>query len=140
MSMIGVWGMGGVGKTTLMKQVAKQAEEDKLFHKVVMALNISQTPNIPEIQEKNARMLGLKFKSKEDRAGCLRKMLKKEKKILVILDDIWEKLELGEIGIPYGDDHKECKVLLTSRECRALSKDMRTQKEFHLQHLSEDDA
>ena len=92
MSMIGVWRMGGVGKTTLMKQVAKQAEEDKLFHKVVMALNISQTPNIPEIQEKNARMLGLKFKAKEDRAGRLRKMLKKEKKILVILDDIWENL------------------------------------------------
>ena len=39
--MIGVWGMGGVGKTTLANQVAKKAEEDKLFEKVVMALNIS---------------------------------------------------------------------------------------------------
>ena len=53
---------------------------------------------------------------------------------------IWGKLELGEIGIPYRDDHKGCKVLLTSRERQVLSKDMRTQKEFHLQHLSEDEA
>ncbi|RVW20368.1 hypothetical protein CK203_113574 [Vitis vinifera] len=67
-------------------------------------------------------MLGLKCKAEKDRVGCLRKMLKKEEKILVILDDIWEKLELGEIGIPYGDDHKGCKVLLTSRECRACLK------------------
>ena len=28
---IGVWGMGGVGKTTLVKQVAKQAKQEKLF-------------------------------------------------------------------------------------------------------------
>ena len=29
--MIGVWGMGGVGKTTLVKQVAEQAKQGKLF-------------------------------------------------------------------------------------------------------------
>ncbi|RVW17215.1 Disease resistance protein [Vitis vinifera] len=110
MRMIGVWGMGGVGKTTLVKQVAQQAEEDKLFHKVVMVLHISQTPNIAENSRKIARMLGLKFEVKEDRAG-----------------------------IPYRDDHKGCKVLLTSG-ASGLSKDMRTQKEFHLQHLSEDEA
>ncbi|XP_034698425.1 probable disease resistance protein At4g27220 [Vitis riparia] len=140
MRTISVWGMGGVGKTTLVKQVAQQAEEDKLFHKVVMALNISQTPNIAEIQGKIARMLGLKFEAEEDRAGRLRQRLKREEKILVILDDIWGKLDLGEIGIPYGDDHKGCKVLLTSRDRQVLSKDMRTQKEFHLPHLSEDEA
>ena len=140
MRMLGVWGMGGVGKTTLVKQVAQQAEEDKLFHKVVLVLHISQTPNITEIQEKIARMLGLKFEAGEDRAGRLMQRLKREKKILVILDDIWEKLGLGKIGIPYGDDHKGCKVLLTSRERQVLSKDMYTQKEFHLQHLSEDEA
>ncbi|KAL6332979.1 hypothetical protein AAG906_019994 [Vitis piasezkii] len=140
MHMIGVWGMGGAGKTTLVKQVAQQEKENKLFHEVVMASNISQTPNIAEIQEKIARMLGLKFEAGEDRAGRLKQRLKREEKILVILDDIWGKLDLGEIGIPYGDDHKGCKVLLTSRERQVLSKDMRTQKEFHLQHLSEDEA
>ena len=137
---IGVWGMGGVGKTTLVKQVAQQAEEDKLFHKVVMALHISQTPNIKEIQEKIARMLDLKFEAGEDRAGRLRQRLKSEEKILVILDDIWGKLGLGEIGIPYGDDHKGCKLLLTSRDRQVLDTDMRTQKEFYVRHLNEEEA
>ncbi|KAJ9691576.1 hypothetical protein PVL29_013688 [Vitis rotundifolia] len=140
MRMIGVWGMGGVGKTTLVKQVAQQAEEDKLFHKVVMVLNISQTPNITEIQAKIARMLGLKFEAEEDRAGRLWQRLKREEKILVILDDIWGKLELGEIGIPYGVDHKGCKLLLTSRERQVLDTDMRTQKEFQVRHLNEEEA
>ncbi|XP_034679687.1 probable disease resistance protein At4g27220 [Vitis riparia] len=139
MPMIGVWGMGGVGKTTLVKQVALQAHEDKLFHKVVMA-NISQTPNIAEIQGKIASMLDLTLDNNNERGVRLSKSLKKHEKILVILDNIWGKLDLGEIGIPYGDDHKGCKVLLTSRERQVLSKDMGTQKEFHLQHLSEDEA
>ena len=140
MRVIGVWGMGGVGKTTLVQQVAKQAEEHKLFHKVVMALHISQTPNIFEIQGKIARMLGLTFEKDEDRAVRLRQSLKKQDKILVILDDLWEKLELGEIGIPSGDDHNGCKLLLTSREQRVLDPDMRTQKLFHLRHLNEEEA
>ena len=29
--MIGVWGMGGMGKTTLVEQVAEQAKQGKLF-------------------------------------------------------------------------------------------------------------
>ena len=140
MRMIGVWGMGGVGKTTIVKQVAKQADEEKLFDKVVMALNISQTPNISEIQGKIARMLGLTFDKDEERADRLRQSLKKREKILVILDDLWEKLELGDIGIPYGDDHKGCKLLLTSRERRVLDTDMCTQQEFHVRHLNEEEA
>ncbi|KAL6333007.1 hypothetical protein AAG906_020027 [Vitis piasezkii] len=144
MRMIGVWGMGGAGKTTLVKQVAQQVaqqeKENKLFHEVVMASNITQTPNIAEIQGKIASRLGLKFEAEEDRAGRLKQRLKREEKILVILDDIWGKLDLGEIGIPYGDDHKGCKVLLTSRDRQVLSKDMRTQKEFRLPHLSDDEA
>ncbi|PPR88661.1 hypothetical protein GOBAR_AA32026 [Gossypium barbadense] len=41
---------------------------------------------------------------------------KKEQRILIILDDIWTNINLKEkIGIPTGEDHKGCKVLLTSR-------------------------
>ncbi|KAL6332452.1 hypothetical protein AAG906_008062 [Vitis piasezkii] len=76
MRMIGVWGMGGAGKTTFVKQVAQQVaqqeKENKLFHEVVMASNITQTPNIAEIQGKIASRLGLKFEAEEDRAGRLK--------------------------------------------------------------------
>ncbi|XP_021911830.1 probable disease resistance protein At1g61190 [Carica papaya] len=36
-NMVGVYGMGGVGKTTLVKEVAKKAKQDGIFNMVVMA-------------------------------------------------------------------------------------------------------
>ncbi|XP_034707108.1 probable disease resistance protein At1g62630 [Vitis riparia] len=75
--MIGVWGMGGVGKTTLPNQVAKKAEEDKLVENVVMALNISRVPNVTKIQGEIASMLGLKFEEEEG-SGRAARLSKKE--------------------------------------------------------------
>ena len=49
-NMIGVWGMGGVGKTTLVEQVAKHAKDYKLFNEVVMA-SIFQNPNLRKFKD-----------------------------------------------------------------------------------------
>ncbi|CBI22416.3 unnamed protein product, partial [Vitis vinifera] len=123
--------MASVGKTTLMKQVAKQAEEEKLFDKVVMAY-ISSTPELKKIQGELADMLGLKFEEESEmgRAARLCERLKKVKKILIILDDIWTELDLEKVGIPFGDDRKGCKMVLTSRNKHVLSNEMGTQKDF----------
>ena len=45
--------MGGVGKTMLVKQVAEQAEQEKLFHNVVTA-SVFQTPDLKKIQQQIA--------------------------------------------------------------------------------------
>ncbi|GFZ02012.1 hypothetical protein Acr_15g0006210 [Actinidia rufa] len=62
-----------------------------------------------------------------------------EKKILVILNDVWNTLELEEVGIPFGEDHKGCKILLTSRSQDVCS-EMGAQKTFPIQLFSELEA
>ncbi|KAF2319050.1 hypothetical protein GH714_012979 [Hevea brasiliensis] len=96
---IGIHGMGGVGKTTLVKEIAKEVEQDKLFDAVVMAV-VSQT--ISTITE-------------EGRARLLTNRLKKENKTLIILDDIWKGPQPADIGIPFGSDHMGCKIMITTR-------------------------
>ncbi|XP_010246055.1 PREDICTED: probable disease resistance protein At4g27220 [Nelumbo nucifera] len=139
---IGVYGMGGLGKTSLVTEVGKQVEKEKLFDKVVMAV-VSQEPNLKEMQGQIADMLGLKFEEESVKGRALRlsKRLEKVGSILVSLDDFWKKLDLGELGIPFdGNKHRMgCKILLTTRRqdvCHA----MKTQEDIPLSILSEDDA
>ncbi|KAG4966482.1 hypothetical protein GLYMA_14G206500v4 [Glycine max] len=137
--MIGLHGMGGSGKTTLVKEVGKKVEELKLFEKVVMAV-VSQTPNIRSIQEQIADKLGLKFEenSEEGRAQRLSKRLS-EGKTLLILDDVWEKLNFEAIGIPFNENNKGCGVLLTTRS-REVCTSMQCQSIIELHLLTDEEA
>ncbi|KAH1063576.1 hypothetical protein J1N35_028563 [Gossypium stocksii] len=124
-NMIGVWGMGGVGKTTLAREVGSQAPKLNLFNKVVIT-TVSQKPNFERIQDQIAQYIGFDMKNEQGRRSEqeLWSRLKNEQRILIILDDIWESINLKEeIGIPIGEENKGCKVLLTTRRqqvCRAM--------------------
>ncbi|KAI3965690.1 hypothetical protein MKX01_010647 [Papaver californicum] len=116
-SLIGVYGMGGVGKTMLMNEVSKQVQEEKLFDVVVTA-NVSQNVDLKKIQATIAEVLGLerikKMENTTARAAMLSARLMDEKSVLVILDDLWtQNLNLSDLGIPRG--HKGCKVAITTR-------------------------
>uniref|UniRef100_A0A6N2KAX4 AAA+ ATPase domain-containing protein n=1 Tax=Salix viminalis TaxID=40686 RepID=A0A6N2KAX4_SALVM len=139
-NMIGLYGMGGVGKTTLVREVGRRAKETQLFDAVLLA-TVSQNPNVMYIQDQIADRLGLQFdvKTKEGRADLLWQRLKIEKKMLVILDDVWKVVNLKEIGIPVGDAHRGCKVLLTTR-LRDICSYMECQPIVFLRILSENEA
>ena len=138
---IGVCGMGGLGKTMLVGKIAKKAIEDKLFERVVTVV-VSQTPNLKQIQKDIAKELELKFQDEDtdfQKAHLLCERLKKEK-ILLIVDDIWNKIDLEAHGISFGDDHKGSKLLLTSRFQDVLGTYMDPQRIFNVEVLSNDEA
>ncbi|ESR56070.1 hypothetical protein CICLE_v10018626mg [Citrus x clementina] len=140
-SMIGVYGMAGIGKTTLVKEVARLAKEGRIFDEVVFA-EVSQTPDLKRIRREIADQLGLNFceESDSERIMMLCDRLKREKKILVILDDIWTSLDLERTGIPFGDVHRGCKILVTSRRRDVLVSEMHCQNNYCVSVLNKEEA
>ncbi|TYG95884.1 hypothetical protein ES288_A11G303900v1 [Gossypium darwinii] len=126
--MIGVYGMAGVGKTSLVNEVERQLHDVKLFDSVVRAI-ISRIPDIKEVQDQMAYSLGLKLEENSP-----------VKNVLIILDDLWKKLDLAEVGIPFGSQHKGCKILLTSRYQNVLSNGMDATKTFAIGDLDDGEA
>jgi len=139
-NMIGLCGMGGVGKTTLVRKVGTIARESQLFDEVLMA-TVSQNPNVTDIQNQMADKLGLDItkNSKEGRADQLCQRLKKVEKMLIILDDVWKVIDFQEIGIPLGDGHRGCKILLTTR-LQGICSYMECRKKVLLSPLPEKEA
>ncbi|CAL5423686.1 unnamed protein product [Camellia sinensis] len=124
----------------MVKEVAKRANKEKLFDEVVMAV-VSQIPDKRKIQGEIGDNLGLKFEEETERgrADRLRERLKGTKRILVILDDFWKRLELNDIGISFRDVHSGCKILLTSRFDNVCNS-MNAQKKFTVEVLTKEEA
>ncbi|RVX07680.1 Disease resistance protein [Vitis vinifera] len=91
-NVIGVYGMGGVGKTTMVEQM---------------------------IQGQIADMLAVKLDDETEagRAGHLKERIMRGRRILIFLDDLWGRIELAKIGVPSGRDLEACKskIILTTR-------------------------
>ncbi|XP_022753654.1 disease resistance protein At4g27190-like [Durio zibethinus] len=87
---------------------------------------VSQKPNFETIQDEIAKYLDFDVKNELGRRSRQEFWLKlqDEKRILIILHDVWAKIDLKEeIGIPFAEDHKGCKILLTTRRqqvCTAM--------------------
>ncbi|GLT96112.1 hypothetical protein SLE2022_137580 [Rubroshorea leprosula] len=116
-TMLGVWGMGGVGKTTIMKHVYNGLLTAGKFKKIIWA-TVSQNSDTYNLQEQIACSLQEeleKHQNTTNRASMLSKMLEKQKPYLLILDDVWSSFKLEEVGIPEPDVTNGCKLALTTR-------------------------
>ncbi|GLU15371.1 hypothetical protein SLE2022_318690 [Rubroshorea leprosula] len=113
---IGVCGIGGVGKTTIIKNVHNDLQRKTGFQKVIW-VTVSHPLNVSELQKKIAGAMGESLREDEEvtmRAAALMDKMRRVKFVL-ILDDVWEKFSLKDVGIPEPTVQNGCKVVITSR-------------------------
>ncbi|GLU15707.1 hypothetical protein SLE2022_321770 [Rubroshorea leprosula] len=117
---IGVCGIGGVGKTTIMKHINDELVREAKFDKVIW-VTVSYPLDVIKLQENIAhaiteddtqRLLG--GEDKERRAAELKSVMGRVRHVL-ILDDVWEVFSLIEVGIPEPTIQNGSKIVITSR-------------------------
>ncbi|KAL6658510.1 hypothetical protein ACP70R_004096 [Stipagrostis hirtigluma subsp. patula] len=87
---ITVWGMGGVGKTTLVDHVYKIVKED--FH-VAGWVTVSKNYHVDDLLKKIAREFGISFDGTNMELRILIEAIRnhlKGKRYILVLDDVWE--------------------------------------------------
>lgn len=118
---LGLWGMGGIGKTTLLKQINEKLLEKKDEFAVVIFVVVSQNLQVENIQNEIGKRLGLcdddekwEKKDQNEKASRIYGILSRTR-FVMLLDDIWRKVEIEEIGIPLPSPENGSKVVFTTR-------------------------
>ncbi|XP_039116590.1 disease resistance protein SUMM2-like [Dioscorea cayenensis subsp. rotundata] len=138
---IGIWGMGGVGKTTLLKKINQRLLDNaNMGFDHVLFIKASQNTQFEELQKEIAKKLHLSPDSagQQDIFNAL-----KTKNIVLLLDNIWEPVDLVGLGIinPFrdDDDSTKYKVIFTTRSEDVCAR-MRASKRIKVECLEPDEA
>ncbi|ESR40603.1 hypothetical protein CICLE_v10027593mg [Citrus x clementina] len=141
---IGLYGMGGVGKTTLLTYINNKFLESPTNFDCVIWVVVSKDLRLEKLQENIGKKIGLvddswKSKSVEEKALDIFRSLR-EKRIVLLLDDIWERVDLTKVGVPLpGPQNTTSKVVFTTRLIDVCGS-MEADRKFKVACLSEKDA
>ncbi|GKV01561.1 hypothetical protein SLEP1_g14108 [Rubroshorea leprosula] len=147
LSVISVVGMGGLGKTTLVKSVEKEEKIREHFGKI-MSICVSEDFNVKRILKNMLECLSKESCSIKSESAIMKKIKEKleNKNYLLILDDVWNENEsmkweelrgcLSEIN-----KNKVSRVVVTTRSTKVAST-MGTRDEhvYHLKQLKQDEC
>ncbi|GKV51089.1 hypothetical protein SLEP1_g57765 [Rubroshorea leprosula] len=115
--MIGVCGIGGIGKTTIMKHIHNELLKESIGFTKTIWVTVSQSLSVVKLQGDIAREMNKSLPKGRDelkRASRLQDIMKTVKYAL-ILDDVWDKFTLHRVGIPEPTIENGCKIVITSR-------------------------
>jgi hypothetical protein len=145
---IGIYGKVGVGKTTILKAIHDNYKKVSGIFDIVIWFTVSnykpekEDDKIKELQASIAYTLNVDLKdcpTLDIRKMKLSASLKK-KRFLIILDDMWRKMDLVKVGVKFGHD-KGSKVLISSRRVGVI-KTMGASAHYcwRMRHLSAGDG
>ncbi|XP_056167605.1 probable disease resistance protein At5g63020 [Syzygium oleosum] len=140
---IGLYGTGGVGKTTLMRRIEKELSCANNGFDVVIWVVVSKAVDKDRIQDTIRRRLGIEDKhwegwSWDERVYHMCQALT-QKKFVLLLDDLWERLDLSKIGVPHHVLENGSKVVLTTRS-EQVCHQMRANKTLEVRCLMHEEA
>ncbi|KAJ4821428.1 Nbs-lrr resistance protein [Rhynchospora pubera] len=116
-SVISIVGVGGLGKTTLARKVYNSEAVKEQFREIRIWVNISQTFELIDILQKIAEQLQIqrpKDLSEHQLVNELYQSLK-DKKYLIVLDDIWETDLWPQIEAIFPDPKNRSRIFITTR-------------------------
>ncbi|KAK0596959.1 hypothetical protein LWI29_020525 [Acer saccharum] len=140
---IGLYGMGGVGKTTLLTQINNKFRDTPNDFDVVIWVVVSKDQKLEMIQETISKKIGLwddswKTKRLEEKALDIFKVLS-QKRFVLLLDDIWERVDLMELGVPLPSPKISSKIVFTTR-FNEVCGHMDARKQFKVECLAPEEA
>ncbi|XXG69461.1 hypothetical protein AAC387_Pa06g2321 [Persea americana] len=142
-SVIYIYGMGGIGKTTLMKAINKKLKATREFDYVIW-VTVSKEFNLERVQKEIMGWLRLDFSEQDsysNRSMQLHQYLT-DKRYMLILDDLWNPINLIEIGLPTNKENRS-KIVITTRIANMptvqVFSDMKVEK-IRVETLTEDEA
>ncbi|MBT9316840.1 NB-ARC domain-containing protein [Leptothoe spongobia] len=112
---VSLQGMGGIGKSVLATALVRDEDVRQVYPDGLFWVSLGQTPNLVALQINLATDLGdvkPSFTDANDGKAALGRLLK-DKRCLVVLDDIWD---LAHYNAAFDALGEQCQLLITTRD------------------------
>ena len=140
---IALYGTGGVGKTTLMRKINNEFLKTSHQFNTVIWVTVSKQASVKAAQEVIRNKLQIpdslwQGRTEDERATEIFNIMK-TRRFVLLLDDVWQRLDLSKIGVPLPEIRNRSKVIITTR-IQEICNEMEVQRMFRVECLAQEEA